>query len=70
MRGTRREPEYKELNFDTAMRNPERLKDVLVLLKEYDGVLLNDKNLLEIVCEMYVNKIVRSSEFDLKKLNN
>lgn len=68
--GTRREPEYKQLNFDTAMRNPERLKDVLLLLKDYDGILLNDENLLQIVCEMYKSGIVKSSEFDLRYLNS
>lgn len=68
--GTRREPEYKQLNFDTAMRNPERLKDVLLLIKSYEGIELNDKNLLDIVCDMYENSIVKSDEFNIKKLRN
>ena len=68
--GTRREPEYKQLNFDTTMRNPERLKDVLLLVKSYEGVELNDKNLLDIVCDMYENGIVKSDEFNIKKLHS
>ena len=68
--GTRREPEYKQLNFDTAMRNPERLKDVLLLIKSYEGIELNDKNLLDIVCDMYESGIVKSDEFNIKKLRN
>lgn len=66
--GTRREPEYKQLNFDTAMRNPERLKDVLLLIKSYEGIELNDKNLLDIVCDMYESGIVKSDEFNIKKI--
>ena len=66
---TKRKPEYKQLNFDTAMRNPERLKDVLQLIKSYDGILLNDKNLLEIVCDMYINGLVKSDEFNIKNLH-
>ena len=68
--GTKRKPEYKQLNFDTAMRNPERLKDVLFLIKEYEGMELNDKNLLDIVCSMYENDIVKSNKFNIKKLHS
>lgn len=68
--GTRRKSEYKQLNFDTAMRNPERLKDVLLLIKSYEGLELNDKNLLDIVCDMYESGIVKSDEFNIKKLHS
>lgn len=68
--GIKRKPEFKQLNFDTAMRNPERLKDVLLLIKEYEGVELNDKNLLDIVCDMYESGIVKSSKFNIKKLHS
>ena len=48
-KGTRRDPEYKELNFDTSIRNPERLKSVLEILNEYDGYVLNEKVILDIL---------------------
>lgn len=39
----RREAEYKPLLFTTTMRNPERLKDFLSILYQYDGeILTND----------------------------
>lgn len=66
--GTRREPEYKELNFDTALRNPERLKNVLELIKEYENLKLNDDNLLDIVSKMYISGLVTSDDFDLRYL--
>lgn len=61
----RREPEYKQLAFETAIRNPERYKDILSFMKKYNGVLLNDNNLLNIVSEMYREGIVTSSDFNL-----
>lgn len=66
----KRNPKYKELNFDTAMRNPERLKDVLLLIKPYENSELTDNILLEIVGKMYVGGLVGSKDFDLKKLKN
>lgn len=62
--------EYKQLAFETAIRNPERYKEILNFIKDYDGVLLNDENLLEIVSKMYLEKIVGSKEFDEKELSS
>ena len=40
---SKRQSEYKPLLFTTTMRNPERLKDFLTVLKQYDGkILTND----------------------------
>ena len=39
----RRESKYKPLLFTTTMRNPERLKNFLFVLKKYNGKILNDK---------------------------
>ena len=39
----KRQSEYKPLLFTTTLRNPERLKWFLAVLKEYDGQILDDK---------------------------
>lgn len=40
---SKRESEYKPLLFTTTMRNPERLKDFLTVLAEYDGEILTNE---------------------------
>lgn len=66
--GTRRNPEYKELNFDTAIRNPERLKSVLEVLNEYEGYILNDNVILDILYDIYSQEVVKSDNLDLNSL--
>jgi len=39
----KRQSEYKPLLFTTTMRNPERLKDFLAVLAEYDGEILTNE---------------------------
>lgn len=58
--GTKRPSTYKQLAFETAIRNPERYIDILTVLKKYDGWNLNKENLLTIVCDLYKNKIVKT----------
>ncbi len=66
----KRRPEFKQLAFETAIRNPERYKDILSFMKEYDGILLTDENLLTIVSRMYIKGLVRSANFNLESYNN
>ena len=40
---SKRQAEYKPLLFTTTMRNPERLKDFLIVLGEYDGKILTNR---------------------------
>lgn len=47
----KRQAEYKPLLFTTTMRNPERLKDFLTVLTEYDG---------EILTNEIINKVAKS----------
>ncbi len=48
--------------FETAVRNPERYIDILSAVSEFEGVILNDENLLQIVSKLYVDGIVSSKE--------
>jgi hypothetical protein len=49
---TNRESEYKPLLFTTTLRNPERLKWFLGILKEYNGQVLNNELAQEIAGEI------------------
>jgi len=56
---------YKQMAFDTAVRNPERYIDILTTLYPYEGVILDDENLLEIVSDLYLNRIFTSPKIQL-----
>ena len=63
--GNRRKPEYKQLSFDTAVRNPERYKDFLTVMKEYNGIILNDDNILDIIVNLYEKELIKSKNFSI-----
>ena len=48
--------------FETAVRNPERYIGLLTVLKKFEGQILNDKNLLEIVSDLYLVGKVSSND--------
>lgn len=52
---SKRQAEYKPLLFTTTMRNPERLKDFLVVLSEYDGEILTNK-IIEKIAKKLIQK--------------
>ena len=61
----RRKPTFKQMAFETAVRNPERYIEILSAFSEFEGVVLNDKNLLRIVSELYLGGIVSSEEIKI-----
>jgi hypothetical protein len=52
---TKRKLEYKPLLLTTTMRNPERLKNFLSVLIEYEGQILNDK-IIEKIAKILIKK--------------
>jgi len=66
-KGTRREAKYKQMAFETAIRNPERYLGILSAVVQYEGVILNDENLLEIVSSLYLAGEVSSSKIVIDK---
>lgn len=58
----KRKPTYKQMAFETAVRNPERYKEILTAVYPFVGKKLDDDTLLEIVSSLYLNKIVSSDE--------
>ena len=61
----RREAEYKQMAFETAVRNPERYRGILLRLSEFEGTVLNDENLLKIVSHLYLVGEVSSSRIHI-----
>ncbi len=51
--------------FETAVRNPERYIGILTALKKFEGKVLNDENLLEIVSYLYLIGEVSSNEIEI-----
>lgn len=64
----RREAEYKQMAFETAVRNPERYRGILSRLSEFEGIVLNDENLLKIVTRLYFVGEVSSPEIHIAGL--
>lgn len=58
----KRKPTFKQMAFETAVRNPERYIDILTSIKDFENRILDDDCLLEIVSSLYLNGIV-GSEF-------
>lgn len=53
---------YKQMAFETAVRNPERYIEILGAISEFEGIILNDNNLLNIVSKLYIDGVVSSDE--------
>jgi hypothetical protein len=60
----RRKPKYKQLAFDTAVRNPERNKGILLSIKDYEEQVLNDECLLNIMSNNLKSKVFTSRNID------
>ncbi len=58
----KRKSTYKQMALETAVRNPERYIALLTSLKNFEGVILNNDNLLEIICHLYLNGDVSSKD--------
>ncbi len=63
----KRVPTYKQMAFDTAVRNPERYIDILTVVRDFDGEILDDDILLNIVSALYLEGVVTSSEININE---
>jgi hypothetical protein len=63
----KRTPTYKQMAFDTAVRNPERYIDILAVVKDFEGEILDDDILLNIVSTLYLENVVTSSEISINE---
>lgn len=62
----KRRGEYKQMAFETAIRNPERYKGIMEKMLPFEGEVLNDEMLLEIVCSLYIEGEVSSDRILVK----
>ncbi|MDQ3245265.1 MAG: AlwI family type II restriction endonuclease [bacterium] len=66
-KGTKRKSEFKQMAFETAIRNPERYLGIISAVIKFEGVVLNDENLLEIVSSLYLSGEVSSPNIVINK---
>lgn len=52
-KGAKEKPRYKQMAFETAVRNPERYLGILLALRKFENKILDDNCLLEIVSHLY-----------------
>jgi len=64
---TKRKPTFKQMAFETAVRNPERYLDILTSIKEFENRILDNDCLLEIVSSLYLNGIVGSELIEISE---
>ncbi|MCX6753223.1 MAG: AlwI family type II restriction endonuclease [Candidatus Nomurabacteria bacterium] len=69
-KGKKRRSEYKQVQFETAVRNPDRYISILRSIKNYDGCILNDDILLEIVSNLYLLGEFSSDEINISENTN
>ena len=63
----KRKPTYKQMAFETAVRNPERYIGFLSAVKDFVGKTLDNDTLLEIVSHLYLIGEVSSPEIIIEK---
>ena len=56
----KRQATYKQMAFETAVRNPERYKEILTAILPYINKVLNDETLLQVVSSLYLKGVVSS----------
>ena len=67
MKSKKMKPTYKQMAFETAVRNPERYIGILTALEKFEGKKLDDTNLLEIISYLYLIGEVSSGKSRLQK---
>jgi hypothetical protein len=66
----RRKSEFKQMSFETAVRNPERYKGIIEIISNYEGQQLNDDVILKIVSHLYLEGEVSSQELIITSDSN
>lgn len=64
-KGRKVTPTFKQMAFETAVRNPERYKGILVAISPFIGEILDDEVLLRVVSKLYLEGIVSSDGVEI-----
>ncbi|MDZ7881073.1 MAG: AlwI family type II restriction endonuclease [Saprospiraceae bacterium] len=60
-------PTYKQMAFETAVRNPERYKSILTAIVPFVNKILDDAQLLKLVSSLYLGGIVSSDGVEINE---
>lgn len=60
-------PPYKQMAFETAVRNPERYKGILTAIQSFVNRVLDNETLLEVVSSLYLKGIVSSKGVEIEE---
>ena len=58
---------YKQMSLEVAVRNPERYEGILKTFAKFEGVVLDDKGVLNIYSQLYLDEVVTADA--LKEVN-
>lgn len=53
---------FKQMSLEVAVRNPERYEDILKTFTKFDGVVLDDKGVLDVYAQLYLDEAITSDE--------
>ena len=59
---------YKQMALEVAVRNPERYEGILKTLVKFDGVVLDDKGILDVYSQLYLDEVVTSDALSEENL--
>ncbi len=59
-KGQKVKPKFKQMAFETAVRNPERYKGILAVLRLFEKRVLNDELILDIIVKLFLENAVTS----------
>lgn len=60
---------YKQMSLEVAVRNPERYIDFVRVFSKYEGRTLDDKCILEIYIDLYLQKVIEANGLTDENLN-
>lgn len=63
---TNRSSEYKPLLFSTTVRNPERIKDYVKIISNYQGKILNNDIIMKIISDIIKYKLYYTQKYEQK----
>ena len=49
---------YKQMSLEVAVRNPERYEGILKTFAKFEGVVLDDKGVLDVYAQLYLDEVV------------
>lgn len=59
---------YKQMALEVAVRNPERYESILKTFSNFEGIILDDKGILEIYAQLYIDGVVTAEKLKDKIL--